>query len=111
MADFSIKASDFPMGYVVAVAGRAGGPESEHMEEELNRLVSMKPSIIVLDLSSLEYLSSMGVSALIRLNRSMKEAGGSVRLAAVPDSIMALLRAVRLDHLCPVFSTVAEATR
>jgi anti-sigma B factor antagonist len=103
--------TSIPAGYLVKASGRAGGPESEHFEEQLAGIVARKPALIVLDLSGLEYLSSMGISALIRLQRAMKEIGGKVRLAGVPAPIMTLFQAAKIDTLIPVFHTAEDALK
>jgi anti-anti-sigma factor len=111
MAGFQVDITSIPGGYIVKPSGRAGGPESEHLEAELSNLFKLRPQMIVLDFSGLEYLSSMGVSALIRLHHGMKEIGGKVRMAAVPTPIMSLLQSARLDHLIPAFGTVEAAQK
>ncbi|MDX2116240.1 MAG: STAS domain-containing protein [Planctomycetota bacterium] len=109
MAAFSVDVVGKPAGFIVKLSGRAGGPESEQLEEQLNRLVALKPQMIVVDMTGLEYLSSMGVSALIRLHRSMKEAGGKTALASVPDAMLKLLQSVKLDNLMPIYGKAADA--
>lgn len=111
MAAFKVDIKSIPGGYVVKASGRAGGPEAEHLESELANLHALRPQMIVLEFSGLEYLSSMGVSALIRLQRGMKETGGKVRMAAVPAPIMSLFQAARLDTLIPAFHTLEEALK
>lgn len=109
MSEFRVEAETHPRGVVVRLSGRAGGSEGERLEEHLSRLASAKPAVMVLDLSGLEFLSSMGVSALIRAHQSLKATGGRLRLAAVPPPILGLLEAVRLTSLAPAFGTVEEA--
>jgi anti-anti-sigma factor len=109
MAAFKVDVIAKPNGFVVAISGRAGGPECEALEEQFNKLVGLKPSLIVLDMNGLEYISSMGLSALIRLHRNMKETGGKVRMAAVPPVVLTLLQAAKLDNLIPIFMSTDQA--
>lgn len=109
MPGFSVEIKEIKGGFIVRPAGRAGAPESEHFEEHLTSLMRLQPSMIVLDLSGLEYISSMGISALIRLHGAMKAAGGRVRMAAVPAPIATLIAAARLDNLIPRFDSLDSA--
>lgn len=111
MSQPSIGVETFDKGFVVRPSGRLGGPEGETLEAEFERLVALKPAMIVLDMSGTEMLSSRAISALIRLNRLLKESGGKARLAAVTAPIMALLKSVKLDDYIPVFISVDDAKR
>ena len=111
MAHPSINVETFSNGYIVKPAGRIGGPEGETLDNELERLVGLKPGVLILDMSATEMLSSRAISALVRLNRMMKESGGKARLAAVPPTIMNLLKSVRLDDYIPVFMSVDDAKK
>jgi anti-anti-sigma factor len=111
MSHPSIGVQSFDKGYIVRPAGRIGGPEGETLDSELERLVGLKPTYIVMDMSGTEMLSSRAISALIRLHKRLKEAGGKARLAAVPPAVMSVLALAKLDDYIPVFLTVDEAKR
>lgn len=111
MANPSFVVEPIEQGFLVIPAGRIGGPEGETLSEEFERLSSLKPALIVVDLSKTEMLASRAISALMSLKRLSKESGGTVRLAAVPAPIMSLLKTVRLDDYLPVFMSVADAKR
>lgn len=111
MSKVSIGVDSFERGFVVRPAGRIGGPEGETLNQELERLVELKPAVIVLDMSTTEMLSSLAISAMIRMHKGLKANGGKARLAAVPPNIMNLLAAVKLDNYMPVYLTAEEAKR
>lgn len=106
-----IDVQSFDKGYVVRPVGRIGGPEGETLDGELERLIALKPTYIVMDMSATEMLSSRAISALIRLHKGLKAAGGKARLAAVPQAVMSVLAMAKLDDYIPVFHTVDEAKR
>lgn len=111
MSALSVSVAEQSGGTVVRIAGRAGAAESEHLEEQLSRLAGLKPSRLVLDLTGLEFLSSMGVSALLRLHREAKTHGVDLRFAGARTNIKDLLRAVRLDAIVPMHDGVEDALR
>ncbi|HVZ93067.1 MAG TPA: STAS domain-containing protein [Phycisphaerales bacterium] len=110
MSTFNYTVETMHKGYIVHLTGKAGGPESEQLETELNRLANLKPAVMVLDMGGLEYLSSMGISAIVRLHKLLKETGGVVRLAAVPPAISSILSAAHIDRLVPLFADVKSAS-
>jgi anti-sigma B factor antagonist len=60
---------------------------------------------IVLDLTDLTYLDSMGLGAIVRLYVSARSAGGSLELVNIGPRIRQLLR---ITHLFSVFTVVGE---
>ena len=74
--------------------------------ERLSRLVNQ-----VLDMAKMDYLSSAGISSLLKAHKQLKEQGGRFSLAAVPEPIMKVIKASRLDLAMPVFMTTADALR
>lgn len=111
MPALTVEVLNKPAGTVVRIAGRAGAPEAEHLEEQLVRIADLKPRRIVLDLAGLEFLSSVGVSALLRLHRVAKDNGADLRFAAASPTIRTLLRAVKLDALISMHDTVEDALK
>ncbi|MBL8744949.1 MAG: STAS domain-containing protein [Phycisphaerae bacterium] len=109
MSVLKVEATEQPGGTVVRIAGRAGAPEAEHLEEQLARIASLRPRRLVLDLAGLEFLSSMGVSALLRLHREAKNNGTDLRFASATPVVRELLRAVKLDAIVPMHARVEDA--
>lgn len=109
MSALSVDVSNRENATVVRIAGRAGGPEAEHLEEQLAAVMALRPKRLVLDLAALEFMSSMGVSALLRVHRLAKDAGSDLRIAAARPTLVALLRAVKLDGVVPMHETVESA--
>jgi anti-anti-sigma factor len=108
---FSVKHESFPGGVVVDLIGSADVESCEAMEAALTKVVEMKPGVMVLDLSKLEYIPSPGLSVIIRANRSLRADGGRLRLASVPESIKQVLTATKLDIILPIFLTRADACK
>ncbi len=111
MSHPSIVVDSFDKGFVVCPTGHIGGAEGESLDKEFDRLLALKPQVIVVDLAGTEMLSSAAISAMVRLNRITRKGGCKARLAAVPDPIMSLLKSVKLDDYIPVYASVSEAKR
>lgn len=64
-------------------------------------LLLCKPQVdvLVVDMSSVEFCDSSGLSALLIADRKMKEHGGRVKLTHVNKKVAALLKISMLDRL------------
>jgi anti-sigma B factor antagonist len=66
-------------------------------DEQLRAVLPPGKWLVVLDLTGLTYLSSIGMASLIRLQKRVREGGGSLRLSGVSKMLMALLERCRLE--------------
>jgi len=64
---------------------------------------------LILDCGPLEYISSMGLGMLVRVNARMKKIGGDVKLAAVQGAVAQVLSVVGLNRIFQLYSTVDDA--
>lgn len=64
---------------------------------------------MILDCGRLEFISSMGLGMLVRVNSRMKKLGGDVKLAAVHGTVAQVLSVVGLNKLFQIYPTVGEA--
>src|SRR5882724_12032872 len=77
----------------------AGEPASspEMLEQKLQELVDHKPIRVMLDLSELELLSSIGLGLILSLRRAVIGYGGEVRIASVNPGVLDVLRRTSVD--------------
>jgi anti-sigma B factor antagonist len=64
---------------------------------------------LVIDLSSVEFCDSSGLSSLLFAERQMRENGGSVKLAGLTESVASLIKISQLDRVFSIHPTVDEA--
>ena len=64
---------------------------------------------IVIDLSGLGYISSIGLGALVRARSRAAKAGGTIFLANVENQILEAFRLVHFDKIFNIYETEAEA--
>ena len=81
----------------------------EQLERQLDRLALQRPKRVVIDLSELTSVSSLGMGVLVSHRRNVVRNGGVVYLAAVQPLVRGALCHARLDQLFPMFPTVEEA--
>jgi anti-sigma B factor antagonist len=66
-------------------------------------------SQVIVDCSALGYMSSVGLTTLIRLHKRAAERGGHVKLAHVSRALARLLTITRLDQVFLSYATVEDA--
>ncbi len=64
---------------------------------------------LILDCGQLEFISSMGLGMLVRINARMKKLGGDVKLAAVQSTVAQILSVVGLNRIFQIYATVSDA--
>jgi anti-sigma B factor antagonist len=72
---------------------------------ELQRLIEANARKLVVDCAQIGYLSSIGITALIRVHKRMAERDGAVKLAAVRAPLGRLLEITRLDQVFEAYPT------
>lgn len=64
---------------------------------------------LILDCSQVSFISSIGLSMLVRVHARMKKMGGDVKLAAVQGAVAQVLSVVGLNRILQIYPTVADA--
>ena len=93
----------------VKVNGRVDSESAPELENELTKLLKENRNKIVLNLQSVEFLSSAGLRALVRALKDAQKSGGDVHLVAVSEPIEVILRTVGMLQMFKMFSTNEEA--
>jgi len=68
-------------------------------------------SLVVIDLSGVQMLPSLGLGALVQLSNKCKARGQTLKLAATPQSIRKVFAITRLDRVLELVDSVEAATR
>jgi anti-anti-sigma factor len=84
------------------------GAEITAFRAEVTKLISEKHSV-VLDLSKIEHIDSMGLAALVRLFTGARCEKGEIRLVCSGQHVTDLLRRTRLEKVLTVYISEQEA--
>jgi anti-anti-sigma factor len=77
--------------------------------DNLLQAVEKDVSKIIVDCSALGYMSSIGLTTLVRLHKRVAERGGQVKLAHVAPPLARLLAITRLQQVFPSYESVEAA--
>ncbi len=72
---------------VFALVGRLDSSTSQDVEQQITGAIQGGTKDVVLDFTSLEYISSAGIRVLVHCHKEIEKQGGHIYLASVPKPI------------------------
>ena len=94
--------------YVVSPAGSLDSNTYMLFEEKITSVLAQSPSVMVLDMQSLEYLSSAGVRAILKARNGMKKNNGKITFMNLQPQIKKVFEIINALPTMQVFSSVEE---
>ena len=107
--EFKIDVEETGSAAVVRIRGSAGMTQAEQMRRQFEQLAARQVSLIVLDLSQMEFISSLGLGAIITGHLKSRHHNGRIRLVNPRPAVRKLLEMTRLTKLFPIYPTVEQA--
>jgi len=96
----------------IVISGRLDIPGTDSIAAQLVELSAAPKKGVVVDLSAVKFLASIGVRALITSAKAVQQRGGKMVLVVSDSStVMLSLEATGVDELIPVFKSVSDAER
>lgn len=96
----------------IVITGRLDMPGTDSVASQLVELAAAPKKGVVVDLSSLRFLASIGIRALITSAKAVQQRGGKMVLVVNDSStVLMSLEATGVDELIPVFKSTADAER
>ncbi|WP_319521598.1 STAS domain-containing protein [uncultured Desulfosarcina sp.] len=94
--------------YIVSPSGRLDTNTYTILEERVDVVLKEKPHTLVFDMETLDYISSMGVRAIAKAQRAMKDYNGRVILLNLQPQIQKVFDIIKALPLQQVFSNMSE---
>ena len=108
MENFSVTSELNGDVMIVTVSGRVDSVTAATLDTELGKIAHNNKKI-VLDLKDVEYMSSAGIRAIVKVLQSAKKAKGGAKLANIPGNVVEVLETVGMLQIVEAFPTVDEA--
>src|SRR5262245_65727904 len=93
----------------VVLSGRLDEDNCNYLVDCVEEEILEGRKKLILDCGQLEYISSMGLGMLVRVNARMKKIDGDVKLAAVQGAVAQVLSVVGLNRIFQIYPTVGDA--
>lgn len=111
-SEFSVSESLAPQEgiSVIALTGQLDAHTAPEFEKFLEQIVrGEKKRKLILDFSSLEYISSAGLGVLMGFIEDVRADGGDMKFALVPEKIYHVLDLLGFPVVFTITPTIAEA--
>ena len=92
------------------IVGHADLTQLPRLQKFLADVEAKKAPLVVLDLSGLQFMSSVGLGALVWLRRSCEARRATLRLACLSPTMLQLFKASALDKGFNLYPTLEKAT-
>jgi stage II sporulation protein AA (anti-sigma F factor antagonist) len=94
---------------VISVGGFIDTTTSSELEESLKRLLKQGQFNIVVDLGSVNYISSAGWGIFISEIKEIRENGGDLKLAAMIGDVYEVFELLEFQTILEAFDSIQEA--
>lgn len=96
----------------ITISGRLDLPGTDSVAAKLVELTAAPKKGVIVDLSAVRFLASIGIRALITSAKEVRQRGGKMVLVVDDSSTVTMsLKATGVDDLIPVFSNGADAEK
>ena len=96
----------------ITISGRLDTPGTNSIASQLMELTAAPKKSVVIDLSDVPYLASIGIGALITSAKTVSQRGAKMALVVGDsDMVMMCLEATGVDQLVPIFRDLPEAEK
>jgi anti-sigma B factor antagonist len=109
MSTLSIMTDNLQSISIMKVEGRVDSETAPELDTALTELLNENKNKIILNLQSVDFLSSAGLRAMVKALKGAQKSGGDVRLASVSQPIEVILRTVGMMQMFKMYSTSEEA--
>ena len=94
---------------ILTLKGRLTVGESASVHEEVSKVLASGCANLILDLSAVDYIDSMGLGSLVHCFTSVKKAGGALKLLKLSKRNIELLLLTKLHNVFEVFAEEDDA--
>jgi len=85
------------------------GYEAQEFQDAVLNSLEQKANCIIVDLSSVKYISSWGIGMLIHGLATTRNRGGDFKLAGLADNVMQVFQKVKIDTVLNIYNSVELA--
>jgi anti-anti-sigma factor len=107
-----LQAESLPNGVEkLSLAGRLDTAGVQEIDLRFTALAASRKALVLVDLSGVSFLASIGVRMLVVAAKALGQRGGRMALLNPQPGIGEVLRIARIDSIVPTFYDLASAVR
>ncbi|TAL39118.1 MAG: anti-sigma factor antagonist [Spirochaetes bacterium] len=97
---------------ILYLQGKLDVHVSADIEKEINKIISQEPDChMLLNLSSVEYMSSSGLRIFVATMRILKESKRKLKLCSMNNAVKKIFEVVELMDMFDIYETEEEALK
>ena len=100
-----------PSSKTVHLKGKLNNETVDALDEALNEIADSPATVVVFDLADLEYINSMGLRSIFRIQKVMASRSGNALLLNPQPQVRKVLEIVKAVDINAVFASVQELDR
>lgn len=93
----------------ISLAGRLDSAGAQAIDMRFTALTATRKALIVVDLSELSFIASMGLRTLVTNARAQLKRGGKLVLARPQPLVGEVLKAAGIDAMIPIYGDLDSA--
>jgi anti-sigma B factor antagonist len=94
---------------LVQMTGDIGMAETSAIEADLTKIVLHRPRLVIIDLSGVSIVASIGMGAFVKFNNSIERWEGKVKFVALQPSVLQAFERCRLTEVFSIYDTEEAA--
>ena len=98
-------------GVLLAVNGRLNATSTQKLKTRLKQLVDSGKVELILDMSSVSFIDSSGLAALVSGLKHARERSGWLKLAGVNEQVAGIFKMTMLDRVFELYPDVDAAKK
>ena len=95
---------------IIKLNGSADMAEAKGLHLQLEKILQDDSNDVVVDMSGLAFISSMGLSGLIQAHRQCHNQKRKMSLVNLQPTVASVIQTTQLDHLFKIYPSVEAAT-
>ena len=106
----NIETSQSDQQVVITLVGNASMEHCERLNSSLLEACKSQPSLLIIDLSELRFICSLGLGAIVVAYLRVQKGGGRIALVQPTPAIRDMLATTKLGTLLPIFDTIEDVS-
>ena len=94
---------------IASVDGRVDGANARELEEELHAAIGENDRVLVLDFSTISYISSAGLRVVLLVAKTLQRRDGKFAVCSLSDPIKEVFEISGFDKIIPTYGSRPEA--
>lgn len=107
--DLEVQLEEIEGKAILRISGRLDAASSPVLEKKINQLMGDGRSVLLMDFSQVEYLSSAGMRLLLSVTKKLKEKDGHLVIFSIGEEAMEIIKMAGFEHILNICSTEQKA--